>query len=411
MDLSVALAASNTWRTWGCGTASSALCSMARNGTVRDFAQVTPSALLSSGDHWDNQARSVEKRAMPTGPLFTVSGMPMKHRPIGRSLGSMVGSRKRGSAMVRGVTNPRSTSWSPFRLRVSRVSITHALRRRSRARWPARNAARKSALYGGRHVVAYKFSAGSMRSGSFSSNTEGSIHSESIRALPVCAAWKMKASAGIRPAFLVLQGAPAGGGGIFGFFTFDWDRQYREPPPGPANKHHLLVLPDFLCMAYVRAKVDYDVFHDQRAVVALISTAGAQHMRPMASKFAGHGQQLQGRRGMHEPKQCLRWATHRGVTNPLQVHRTLCPYKAVNLLEDAGLSVVQVNPFSLDLVDRCDCALHGDISFSARPSFGPSPAAATSPMSTRHTLGGPRGGNAPSRPSLRCRWSAPSERR
>src|SRR6218665_1706157 len=102
MDLSVALAASNTWRTWGCGTASSALCSMARNGTVRDFAQVTPSALLSSGDHWDNQARSVEKRAMPTGPLFTVSGMPMKHRPIGRSLGSMVGSRKRGSGSDKG---------------------------------------------------------------------------------------------------------------------------------------------------------------------------------------------------------------------------------------------------------------------------------------------------------------------
>src|SRR6218665_1081414 len=231
MDLSVALAASNTWRTWDCGTASSALCSMARNGTVSDFAQVTPSALLSSGDHWDNQARSVEKRAMPTGPLFTASGIPMKHRPIGRPLGSRVGSSKRGSAMVRWVTTPRSPSGPPLRRSVSRVSLTHAVRRRSRARWPARNAARKSALYGGRHVVAYKFSPGSMRSGSFSSNTEGSIHSESIRALPVCAAWKMKASAAIRLGYVILQGSPAGVVDIVGFSACDWYSNDNDPPP------------------------------------------------------------------------------------------------------------------------------------------------------------------------------------
>ena len=38
---------------------------------------------------------------MPTGPVFAVSGGPMNEAPGWRSFGSMLGSRKRGSAIVR----------------------------------------------------------------------------------------------------------------------------------------------------------------------------------------------------------------------------------------------------------------------------------------------------------------------
>ena len=59
----------------GWGTASSAEFSTARSGTVTDAAERGPSALDSS-DHCESQARSVEKRPSPTGPVLAVSGLP-----------------------------------------------------------------------------------------------------------------------------------------------------------------------------------------------------------------------------------------------------------------------------------------------------------------------------------------------
>ena len=50
-----------------CGTASSAEFSIASIGMETSAAQRGPSALESSGDHCDNHARSVEKRASPIG--------------------------------------------------------------------------------------------------------------------------------------------------------------------------------------------------------------------------------------------------------------------------------------------------------------------------------------------------------
>jgi len=58
------------------GTASSALFSIVSNGTDIRAAHATPSALVSSIDHCDSQPRKVENRARPTGPVFTVSGLP-----------------------------------------------------------------------------------------------------------------------------------------------------------------------------------------------------------------------------------------------------------------------------------------------------------------------------------------------
>ena len=138
MVLSALAQASKMRRVWGWGTASSALCSIANIGTDMCAADFSPWALVSSGDHCDNQERRVEKRAEPTGPVLTVSGWPMKQVPIGRSLGSMLASRNRGSAMVRWVTKPRSIS-SPPRLRKSAsVSFTQAVRLRKRASCAAR---------------------------------------------------------------------------------------------------------------------------------------------------------------------------------------------------------------------------------------------------------------------------------
>ena len=74
---------------------------MASSGTLMPAADFSPCALVWSIDHCDSHARRVEKRAMPTGPLFAVYGGPMKQAPGSRSFGSMVGSRKRGSAIVR----------------------------------------------------------------------------------------------------------------------------------------------------------------------------------------------------------------------------------------------------------------------------------------------------------------------
>ena len=67
-------------RACGCGTASSAEFSIASSGTVIDFAERGPSAFESSTDHCESQARSVEKRPIPTGPVFAVSGLPRKHQ-------------------------------------------------------------------------------------------------------------------------------------------------------------------------------------------------------------------------------------------------------------------------------------------------------------------------------------------
>jgi hypothetical protein len=39
-------------------------------------AHASPSARESSIDHWESQERSVQNRASPTGPVFTVSGLP-----------------------------------------------------------------------------------------------------------------------------------------------------------------------------------------------------------------------------------------------------------------------------------------------------------------------------------------------
>ena len=69
-------AASWMMRACGCGTASSAEFSIASSGTLIEGAHFGPSAFESSIDHCDSQARSVEKRPMPTGPVLAVSGLP-----------------------------------------------------------------------------------------------------------------------------------------------------------------------------------------------------------------------------------------------------------------------------------------------------------------------------------------------
>src|SRR5689334_7882414 len=95
--LSLLAAAAWILPVWGCGTASSAVFSIARNGTVMLEALFTPCARVSSIDHCDSHERSIEKRARPTGPVLAVSGLPTQHQRGLLSLRSIAGSMKRRS--------------------------------------------------------------------------------------------------------------------------------------------------------------------------------------------------------------------------------------------------------------------------------------------------------------------------
>jgi hypothetical protein len=68
-------------------------------------------------------------------------------------------------------------------------------------------------------------------SGSSSSVTDGSIHSEKMRARDRWAAWKMKPSAGMSLASRRLTSSPAGVCVMLGFSAWDWYIRLSEPPP------------------------------------------------------------------------------------------------------------------------------------------------------------------------------------
>ena len=111
--LSALALAAKIRRVCGCGTASSAEFSIASSGTRMRAAHFSPCAWVSSTDHCDSHARSVEKRPMPDRSRVHGLRVAEVARADGRSLGSIAGSRKRGSASVRWVTKPRSSSPPP----------------------------------------------------------------------------------------------------------------------------------------------------------------------------------------------------------------------------------------------------------------------------------------------------------
>ena len=187
-------------------------------------------------------------------------------------------------------------------------------------------------------------SAGSRSSGSSSSRTEASIHSVRVLARDRCAAWKVIASAGIRPRAGDVHRVAGGRVGDGRVLRLGLVEQRERAAARPAAEHDLLVAPCLLRGADPGADVEQDLFEDQRRIVLRIAAPRAQNVDAVCRQGPGHRQELEGGGRMHEEHQRLRLAAPGRVVHALEVHVAGRPGESVGLGEPGHFAILHVPP-------------------------------------------------------------------